>query len=109
MKVALLGFDGPVARAVSSELEAQGHRSVTESAECDIYFPGSPEELSNVAVRGGYSRLVLRSHAYAYGSSTKNPGLMTEERVSLLPSAAPERRWLDMEEIAASHPNAASV
>ena len=59
--------------------------------------------------RGGFRRLVLRSHAYAYGSNTKNPGLMTEDRVSLLPGSAPEQRWLRMEEIAAKHANAASV
>ena len=109
MKFALLGFEGPVARAVGAELEARGHRAVTEGAECAIYFPGDPDEFSNVALRGGFSRLVLRSHAYAYGSSTKNPGLMTEDRISLLPAEAPEQRWLQMEELAAGHPNAASV
>src|SRR5207244_305449 len=48
---------------------------------------------------------VLRSHAYAYGSSPKNPGLMTEERVSLLHPRAPEQRWLRAEEAALKFPN----
>jgi 1-acyl-sn-glycerol-3-phosphate acyltransferase len=108
MKVAILGFDGPVARATRAALEKRGHQVGDSDAECAIYFPGTTAELQKVAA-GGYRRLVLRSHAYAYGSSTKNPGLMTEERVSLLPAHAPERHWLELEAAAARHPNAAAI
>jgi len=109
MNIAVLGFEGPVARALRSELERQGHRITKDGGDCAVYFPGSPEELGNLAGRGGYRRLVLRSHACAYGSSEKNPGLMTEDRISLLPEDAAERRWLQLEEIAAGHNNAAAV
>jgi 1-acyl-sn-glycerol-3-phosphate acyltransferase len=57
----------------------------------------------------GMQRLVLRSHAYAYGSSTKNPGLMTEDRISLLAPNAPEQRWLRAEQAALEFPNAAVI
>jgi 1-acyl-sn-glycerol-3-phosphate acyltransferase len=109
MHIALLGFEGPVAGAVRSELESQGHRLAASGAECAIYLPGSPDELNNVVERGGFRRLVLRSSAAAYGASTKNPGLMTEDRVSLLADRAPEQRWLQLESIAARHANSASV
>jgi 1-acyl-sn-glycerol-3-phosphate acyltransferase len=109
MKVAILGFQGPVARQTGVELERRGHRLSTEGADCAIYFPGNPDELKNVVARGRHSRLVVRSHAYAYGSSTKNPGLMTEDRLSLLPAGAPEQRWLTLEDIASRHTNWAAV
>src|SRR5689334_16358850 len=109
MKVALLGKDGPVARATRATLERHGHRVVTGAAECAIYFPGTVAELEGVVRSGGYQRLVLRSHAYVYGSSTKNPGMMTEERISLLPPDAPEQRWLQLEAAAAKHPNCAAL
>jgi 1-acyl-sn-glycerol-3-phosphate acyltransferase len=47
----------------------------------------------------GVARAVLRSHAFVYGSSVKNPGLMREDRVSLLPKDSLERRWLRAEEL----------
>jgi 1-acyl-sn-glycerol-3-phosphate acyltransferase len=109
MRVAVLGFDGPVARILRSALERRGHALGGAVNDCAVYFPGDPEELRNIVERGGFSRLVLRSRAYAYGSCTKNPGMMTEDRVSLLPEKCADQRWLRMEEIAASHPNSASV
>lgn len=107
MKVAVLGFDGPLARATRAELERRGHTVARDSAECAIYFPGDPAGLKFLAQDPGLKRLVLRSHGYAYGSNPKNPGMLTEERVSLLPTGDSEQRWLRLEEIARSHPNSA--
>ncbi len=65
------------------------------------------------AKRAGVVRLLLRSHAIAYGSSMKNPGLLEEGRVSLLPKDSLERRWLEAEQIVLSSdgrpPSAAAV
>ncbi len=52
----------------------------------------------------GVVRLVLRSHAIAYGSSMKNPGLLEEGRISLLPKDSVERRWLEAEQLVMSPP-----
>lgn len=109
MKIAVLGAAGPVARSLRSQLEAQGHQVDNDSRECVVYCPGTVEELRGLVERGGVARLVVRSHAYAYGSSTKNPGMMTEDRISLLPLNAPEQSWLRVEEAAAAHPNCAIV
>jgi 1-acyl-sn-glycerol-3-phosphate acyltransferase len=109
MKIAIMGRFGPVARATQALLEQRGHQVTAHSAECAIYFPGTVDELKSVAMRGGFQRLVLRSHAYAYGSSPKNPGRMTEDRVSLLQPDAPEQCWLEWEATAAKHPNLAVV
>ena len=109
MKVAILGFDGPLARATGAELSRRGHVASDDGAECVIYFPGPLDELENLVQRGGFRRLVLRSHASVYGSNAKNPGLMTEERVSLLPGDAPEQRWLKAEQVASQFPNWAAV
>ena len=54
----------------------------------------------------GVSRVVLRSHAIAYGVSMKNPGLLEEGRVSLLPKNSLDRRWLEAEELLFGHPGA---
>jgi 1-acyl-sn-glycerol-3-phosphate acyltransferase len=108
MKVTIAGRDGPVARAVRDLLSRRGH-VVGAGGECAIFFPGEAFELENVVARRDYARIVLRSCAYAYGSNTKNPGLMTEERVSLLPADAPEQHWLKLESIAASCSNCAIV
>lgn len=105
----MLGFDGPVAAAARAALERRGHTISLGSGDCAIYFPGSEGELERVVASDDFARLVLRSHAYAYGSSTKNPGMLTEERVSLLSADTPERRWLRFEAIATRHPNAAMV
>ena len=113
MKVAVCGFDGPVSRAVSAELTSRGHTvidsGVDPRAEAVVWFPGDPADLEKIAARTDLRRIVVRSHAYAYGSNPKNPGLMTESRISLLPSGDPAQRWLKAEEIAARHPRSAAV
>jgi 1-acyl-sn-glycerol-3-phosphate acyltransferase len=109
MKVAILGIDGPLAQATRTELQRRGHQPAVDEGDCAIFFPGQPDQLRQAIARGNYRRLILRSHAYAYGSNTRNPGMMGEERISLLPAAAPERLWLELETIAAAHPNSAIV
>jgi len=109
MKIAILGTAGPVARSASALIEKRGHQISDRGADCAIYFPGTAAELERIVDGGSFKRLVVRSHAYAYGSSTKNPGFITEQRGSLLPANAPERRWLSLEAAAARHPNAALV
>ncbi|MBI2821453.1 MAG: 1-acyl-sn-glycerol-3-phosphate acyltransferase [Acidobacteria bacterium] len=51
------------------------------------------------AARAGVVRVVLRSHAAACGPSMKNPGLMGEERISLLAKNSHQRRWLRAESL----------
>jgi len=115
MKIAVLGCDGPLARATRATLEARGHTFSGEPADCAIFFAScgagasACQELDHIVTSGRFPRLVLRSHAYVYGSSTKNPGMMTEDRVSLLSADAPEQRWLRLEEIAARNPNSLIV
>jgi 1-acyl-sn-glycerol-3-phosphate acyltransferase len=109
MKVAVLGFDGPLAREARAELVRRGHTLADSGLDCAIYLPGSLDELQRLVERNGFRRLVLRSHAFAYGSDEKNPGLLTEDRISLLPARASEQRWLNAEHIASRHPNWAAV
>ncbi len=109
MKVSIRGREGPLARETAAEASRLGLEVSDASPDCIIYLPGSLEELEQIVQAGGFERLVLRSHAYAYGSSTKNPGLMTEERVSLLPAASEEQRWLRAETIAVRWPNTAVI
>ncbi len=107
MKAALIGRDGALKRQTESELARRGIAVGDSSAECVICL--DPERVGEALAIPGLQRLVLRSHAYAYGSNSKNPGMMTEERVSLLPSGAPEQRWLKAEEAALKFPNAAAI
>jgi 1-acyl-sn-glycerol-3-phosphate acyltransferase len=109
MRIALAGFQGPLFHATKTALDKKGHTTDPANAECLIFFPGSLSDLHESIKRGGFQRLVLRSHAYAYGSNTKNPGLMTEERVSLLPPDVPERKWLQLEECASQVPRWAAI
>ena len=106
MKVQLAGKIGPLAKATGFELERRGHIVTANSPDAAIFFPGTVPELEQVA---GVRRLIVRSNAYCYGSNDKNPGWMTEDRVSLLPSGAPEQSWLQAEMAAARHPNSASI
>src|SRR5882762_10474182 len=107
MKAALIGRNGALKRQTESELARRGIAVGDSSAECVICL--DPERVQEALAVPGVQRLVLRSHAYAYGSSAKNPGLMTEERVSLLASGAPEQRWLKAEEAALKFPNSAVI
>ena len=54
----------------------------------------------------GVTRVVLRSHAVAYGISMKNPGLLEEGRITLLPKTSPDRRWLEAEDVLFNHSGA---
>ncbi len=56
-------------------------------------------EVLDYAARSQVERVVLRSHAVAYGVNMKNPGLLDEGRVSLLPKTSLDRRWLEAEEL----------
>ena len=113
MKVHLAGFQGPVAQATRSELMRRGHSVIdtdTDSGfEAAIVFPGDLVDVEALAIRPDLRRLVLRSHAYVYGSNPKNPGLMTEERISLLPQDDPARHWIQAEELVSQHPNSAAI
>ncbi len=109
MTVSVAGFGGPLAQATKAELERRGHTVTSGSAECVVFFPGDAAELTKLASDPAVKRLVLRSHGYAYGSNAKNPGMMTEERISLLPEKDPAQRWLRAEEIVGRHPNSAIV
>ena len=107
MKVALIGKDGALKRQIESELAQRGVASGGPAPDCVICL--SPERVREALAIPGLRRLVLRSHAYAYGSNTKNPGYMTEERVSLLPPKAAEQHWLQAEEIALAFGNSAVI
>src|SRR5690242_4277866 len=107
MKAALIGRDGALKRQIEAELAHRGIAVGDSSAECTICL--DPDRVQAALAIPGLQRLVLRSHAYVYGSSPKNPGMMTEDRVSLLPLNAPEQRWLQAEEAALKFPNTAIV
>src|SRR5580692_7060499 len=113
MTIAVCGFDGPVAGAVKSELARRGHTIVDSGddpkAEAVVWFPGEIADLERIAARRDLRRLVIRSHAYAYGSNPKNPGVLDESRISLLPPKDPAQRWLKAEETAARHHNWAAI
>jgi len=109
MRISIRGFQGPLARATRDQLMRRGHQLVESGADCLIYFPGETAELAALAAEGAFRRIVLRSHAYAYGSSAKNPGMITEERVSLLPAGAPAQHWLQAEALVARQTNWAAV
>src|SRR5580693_2951286 len=107
MKAALIGRDGALKRQTEAELARCGIAVGDSRAECVICL--DPQRVPEALAIPGLQRLVLRSHAYAYGSSTKNPGLMTEDRISLLPVNAPEQRWLRAEEKALAFANCAVI
>jgi 1-acyl-sn-glycerol-3-phosphate acyltransferase/nucleoside-diphosphate-sugar epimerase len=126
--VAIVGKAGALASAAAEALERRGtsvsfcssprdpESLATRSISRLLLFPFDPllthrslgrrnadlDYLRRVlewADRSGVRRAVLRSHAIAYGSSMKNPGLLEEGRISLLSRDSHERRWLEAEEI----------
>src|SRR3954451_13715794 len=99
MKVAILGNDGPLAAATRAALEHRGHQVDGPAADCAVCLPDTPDHLREPLARDAYSRIVHRSHACAYGPSPKNPGLLNEDRPSLLPPGPPDRGWHDLEAI----------
>lgn len=107
MKAALMGREGALKRQTEAELARCGIGVGDAPAECVICL--DPQRVQEALAVPGMQRLVLRSHAYAYGSSTKNPGLMTEDRVSLLPVNAVEQLWLRAEEKALAFRNCAVI
>ena len=109
MKISIRGFQGPLARATRAELARRGHQIVDSRADCLLFFPGAVEELARLVEAGDFRRIVLRSHAYAYGASTKNPGMMTEKRISLLPDDATAQSWLRAEAVVARSSSWAAV
>src|SRR3990172_12431480 len=113
MKLAIRGREGPLASQTREEAIRRGHQLSKDHSDAVIYLPhaqaGSLAELEQMVAGGGFRKLVLRSHAMVYGANPKNPGFLTEDRVSLLPERAPESRWLRAEQIAARFGNAAIV
>ncbi len=107
MKAALIGREGALQRQTEAELARCGIGVGDAPAECVICL--DPQRVEEALAVPGMQRLVLRSHAYAYGSSTKNPGLMTEDRVSLLHVNAVEQLWLRAEEKALAFGNCAVI
>lgn len=101
MKVAVLGEDGALARATREELARRGHAVAADARECVIYLPGRGNSLDGLRKLSGIGRIVVRSHAAAYGAVAKNPGELSEDRAPLLADDAPEQRWLLAERLAA--------
>jgi 1-acyl-sn-glycerol-3-phosphate acyltransferase len=107
MKAALIGKAGALKRETEAELGRCGITVVDSQADCVICL--DPHRIQEALAVPDMRRLVLRSHAYAYGSSTKNPGLMTEDRISLLPVKAPEQYWVRAEDKALAFGNSAVI
>lgn len=107
MKAALIGKDGALKRETAAELARRGIELNASAPDCVVCL--DPGRVGEALAVPGLRRLVLRSSAYLYGSSTKNPGFLTEERISLLPPNAPEQRWLRAEESALAFGNAAVI
>lgn len=100
--MAVRGLDGPLAQAVREESERRGY-AVRDEAPSLIYIPGNRAELSGLLASNHFEHVVLRSSVAVYGSDAKNPGALTEERGSILPPGSPERRRLELEELALEH------
>lgn len=100
MRVSVQGRDGELARAVRAELQRRGHALVDASADCLIFLDCASDELAGLIRKEKFRRVVLRSRAFVYGADPKNPGMMSEERGSLLPASAVAQRWLRAERAA---------
>ncbi len=127
-KVVIVGRAGALARATAAALERrecsvtfleppQSHESLEERKFSRmLLFPLDPSpsrrsiankdadleylrQTLDWAARAGIVRVVLRSHAIAYGANMKNPGLLEEGRITLLRKDSLERRWIEAEQI----------
>ncbi len=97
------GLDGKrVSRLLIFPFDPLPSRRSLGRRESDLQFLRAVREWASGA---GIVRIALRSHAVAYGISMKNPGLLEEGRISLLPKDSLERRWLEAEEIVLSPSN----
>lgn len=101
MRIAVRGSQGPLAQAIRDELGMRGH-AAAEDADRLIFIPGDRPELTRLLDERTYRRVVLRSSAFAYGANPKNAGRLTEDRGPILEPDAPERRWLELEELVLS-------
>lgn len=113
MRIAVHGFNGPVARELRALAERRGHTLAETQPGAAIFFPrpnGSTplEELERIAA-SGCPRLILRSHAVAYGANPKNPGFVGEDYPPRPIPGSPAAHWLQAEETARRHPAAAIV
>ncbi len=135
IRIAIVGSIGALAREAAEVLRRRGHCvSVLNSPRLPRSLPGKPpsrlvcmpfspsmerqvlqrkdadlaylRSILDWAKDAGLERVVLRSHAVAYGISMKNPGLLDEGRPTLLPKASLDRRWLEAEEALFSHAGA---
>ncbi len=133
--IAIAGFIGPLALGTAEALRRRGCQVAILPSPQDpsllaaarpgrlILFPFAPSLAKREQVKNGdglayigrvldwardagIERVVLRSHAVAYGISMKNPGLLEEGRVTLLPKTSLERRWLEAESVLFDHPGA---
>src|SRR6202007_3275616 len=89
MKVAVIGSDGPLAQATRDALLRRGHEISMVCGDWAGLFPGPVDQIRQAIDSGNFRRVVLRSHTCAYGSTSKNPGMMGEDRASLLPVDSP--------------------
>lgn len=109
MRVAVVGVLGSTGRRLRELLVAGGHEVVASAPEAAVYFPDvrghrSLEDLESLVADPGCRRLVLRSHAAAYGTSSKTPGLMHENNPSRVGTRDAANHWLEAEVLAKRHP-----
>jgi len=107
MRIAVAGPEGPLRNAIVSAIQAESLRTAGEGQAADVAISLTPEHLAGALATGGVRRVVQRSTAFCYGANEKNPGLMTEERLSLLDPRSPAQRWLRAEQEALRFGNSA--
>lgn len=110
MRVAVVGVPGSTGRRLRELLVTGGHEVVATAPEAAVYFPAVRghrplEDLETLVADPGCRRLVLRSHAVAYGNSAKNPGLMHEDNPSRVGTLDAANHWLEAEVLAKRHPS----
>jgi len=131
-RIVVAGYVGDLARATSEALLKRGYEvsllpyprlpegAGGEGSSRILCIPFAPsmsrralarkeEDLARLrsvlewALRSAVRRVVLPSHAIAYGASMKNPGLLEEGRPTLLPKTSADRRWLEAENMLFSY------